>query len=416
MQIWILLVFTCLIVLGFLIYYQNNPVKTGGSEKSHVIKPKGFVIAHLAGSSGVGKTYQAEKLAKEYKDVVFADLDEILEKVPKTKKGFLLNAKTAIENFIAGQTNIILVGYNDYTIENIHYWIDIPTVNRFFLKDDKDSILKRRVDRFKKLQKIDPTAKQVMSWLEEMKNDEKLYEEKLYNFVKLDKLFEAIDYQVKMYRKKQELVAGAWNPVIIHVTGPPGSGKTTLMNSLKNTLTNSDVYDSDTIFYEQIRYIMKKYPNLYKEFIDGKNDKFWDKVWLDGYQERFFKLVDKAVTAKHNIIILGITIELALIADCKYIIDLAPEENFRRRNLREVKKICDNREGVEELLKNAKLPDAVYKIFMDYDHHGAVIGAPNKEIKSMNEIRKVSQDRGYKLLPTADIEHAIKKTLQPEEL
>lgn len=204
MQIWIFVIFTCLITLGFLIYCQNNRAKTGGSEKLHVIKLKDSVIAHLAGSSGVGKTYQAKKLAEKYKDVIFADLDEILEKVSKTKKNFPSNAKLAIEKFIAGRTNIILVGYNDYIINDTHYWIEIPTVNRFFLTDNHNLILERRITRYKKIKKNNPTTDQVVAYLEEIKYDEKLYKKNMYHFMDLNRLLKEIIYQVNIYRKNKD--------------------------------------------------------------------------------------------------------------------------------------------------------------------------------------------------------------------
>ncbi len=358
------------------------------------------VLAHVAGPAGVGKTALAEELFKKYKDVKFVDLDTIIE--PNDSVRDVLNK---INQF---SENTILVGYNETKSGK---WIPIPARNFYFMSDDPKEIIKRRTTRFSKINNKQPSAKEIIQWMDEIEKDEKLYKSKGYVIMPNDRIRIPIDWQINMLKVKEKLTKLTYVPTIIHISGAPGSGKSTLAKKLEVISDKAIIVDTDEVFYDQIREIYRKHPELYKKFAIKDDKKFWDIVWGPSYIKRWEELIMKAAKEKKHFIALGITADLNILADYHYMIDLDPIENYRRRNIREIRKICKNQTDIEELLQTKDVAEALYTIFMKHDHHGAVVGLPSKEIKGVEEDKKELTKVGYKLLSSEKIEKEVLKIM-----
>jgi adenylate kinase family enzyme len=398
------------IIVGYLYIILNAAISSvkGSNELKEInIKPQNkLIIGHIAGSSGVGKTYHAEILAKKYPDIEFKDLDELIDPIKKNKKTFAADTKKAIQTFISSTDKpIVFVGYNDYTIDT-HYWIDLPN-HKYFLTDKPDVIIDRRLKRYKQIKKSDPSAKEISHWVNEIVNDEKLYKKKLYRMGDYEDLYQDLEYQISMVRKKIELNKLPWKPVIIHVSGPSGVGKTTLANKLKALTEDLDVYDSDDIMDDIVRKLSKDHPGVFKKAVLD-NSKQWDKLYQKYIVNRLCEIFDKAAKAKHHVAIIGITVDLTVIADYKFMIDLPLKENYIRRTKREIGTICDNRKQIEKAIEGDPVI-ADIEIFTNLGHRMKIIEPYGKEIKKTQEVRDIGKILGYKLLPTAEIEEEIKK-------
>ncbi len=354
------------------------------------------VLAHVAGPAGVGKTALAEELSKKYKDIKFVDLDTIIE--PKDSVRDVLNK---INQF---SKNTILVGYNETRSGK---WIPIPAKDYYFMSDDPKEIIKRRTTRFSKINNKQPSAKEILQWMDEIEKDEKLYKSKGYIIMPNDRIRITIDWQINMLRVKEIIAKLPHVPTIIHISGAPGSGKSTLAKKLEVISDKAIIVDTDEVFYDQIRETYRKHPELYKKFAIEDDKKFWDIVWGSSYIKRWEALIMKAAKEKKHFIALGITADLNILADYRYMIDLDPIENYRRRNIREIRKICQNQTDIEELLQTKGVAEALYTIFMKHDHHGAVVGLPSKEIKSIEEEKTLHTKVGYKLLSSEKIEKEV---------
>lgn len=409
---WIVLIIL-LITIGLYIWFLSlgSCIKTGGNSADEIqiqikIPKNKIIIGHIAGSSGVGKTYHADILSKRYKDILFKDLDEIIEPIKKNKKTFAKDVKKAIETFIESINNpIVFVGYNDYIIDETHYWIDLPN-HKHFLTEKSDIIINNRLKRYKQIHKKDPSSKEMARWVEEIVNDEKLYKEKLYHMTNSENLYKNLDYEIKMALKRIELDKLPFKPLIFHVSGPSGVGKTTLANKLKSSSINIDVYDSDDIMDDIVRKLSKDKPNAFKNFVLKDDNKQWYKLYNKQLTNKLFEIFDIAIKNKHHIAIIGITVDLTIIADYKYMIDLPPNENYIRRTKREIGTICDNRKQIETVLEGDPII-ADIEIFTNLGHRMKIIESYGREIKKTQEVRDIGKILGYKLLTSDEIEKKI---------
>lgn len=190
----------------------------------------------------------------------------------------------------------------------------------------------------------------------------------------------------------------------IHITGPAASGKTTLMNTVKDKHPHIVCVDLDEIDDKHALYLIDKKPKELKRDFEGvffpEKEKL-NKMWFDDF-----------IKHHQNKIILLVGVPMgSLNVEHKICLKVDPIEVYRRLVTRTIHEVCNNK---EQLLDELNGDLFFLKPLSIHKHHirGTIVEPLNVE-KQQRFYMKVRQQK-YKLMtPEATLKYidqiAIKK-------
>ncbi len=197
--------------------------------------------------------------------------------------------------------------------------------------------------------------------------------------------------------------------MLFHITGPVGSGKTTLGQKLSK-IPNTIIIDTDEI--DDLNAIEIIQNPAYKDFFLNENTVggFW-KMLEQKNMEKLGELLES--NKNSNIIIVGMTIYPPGETNVQgYSIDISPDLNYYQLNKRTLESICSNCIAIGDLLdksKNKYISDLTmlfkYKIRISFPI------VPFQVEEGIEMRKKHALELGYKYLSQEKIVDDIIKTL-----
>jgi hypothetical protein len=157
---------------------------------------------------------------------------------------------------------------------------------------------------------------------------------------------------------------------IIHILGPQGSGKSHLLNQVKNE--HNFVIDTDDVMVESYRNI--KDTSIYQKQLEKLEEL---KIWEKEKDKILTKLIEE--NKDKTIIIAGITAAIPKRFRVQgYILSPKNEEEFenwfRRASIRDLNKLCDNRDKILEIIKSSNVKNIGFDTEMGL--HGLGLSIP----------------------------------------
>ncbi len=348
-----------------------------------------YVIGHIAGVSGAGKTHFGERCKVEFPELVVQDLDDFADELPHTEfTGKRINEKLAsrwkhiemrVKQFTLAHAGkpILFVGYNS---EGDH-WLSMLGV-KLFLDPPISRVITQRVARETSLGHA-PSGSDVVEWLNNNNTDYETYSNAGYQFMNAESCMHVIrlSYRNMMYRIGNPHLFASRS--IVWVNGPSASGKSTLLKRL-STLSNIRVCDLDAI--------------------DDKNT-----LEHEDFDQRVsanFEAVRREMSADltRGVVFVGLSVYLLGIPNHLYAIDVDPEVNYVRGQLRELDTVCKNSDLIKRQLHvSDNLGRQVDKLRTQIEHRTPVILDPYNVITNIRRARSELMARGFELMSADDI-------------
>ncbi|SIP86155.1 Putative helicase [Pacmanvirus A23] len=201
--------------------------------------------------------------------------------------------------------------------------------------------------------------------------------------------------------------------ILIHVSGPSGGGKTTMMKIISSKLTkikkqNTLLVDTDEI---DDRIILQLIQNpKYQKWFDNPNDK--NKAKIGKIHSKFVREEFKKLLATgKNIVLFGISLGYIHDADYKYTIKIDPETCYKQSMLRTLNDITQNADKIRKVLKSNLSPEVIrtYCIHKFHLRHNFISGVSS--LDTWREFYKEEAKAGYTALPFDNIIDKIIKLL-----
>ena len=153
------------------------------------------------------------------------------------------------------------------------------------------------------------------------------------------------------------------NQRIIHITGYSGSGKSTIGQKLSAS-GKYTVYDTDEIAENVHKELFRKFPKLFQM----NESRYWKR-----YHEMIRTFVNSQRTkTKKDIVIVGFAIDvIRLVKPLKiegYILDVDKKVIYRRRALRDLHFLCDNRKRIEKIITTTPVEAIEQKLWNEGVH------------------------------------------------
>lgn len=419
----ILLVLAFVIVLALIVILAGRlrlsmmRVVSGGTDDvlAKVTQPVNYyrdniyVIGHVAGVSGAGKTYLGEKCRAEFTELVVQDLDEFADEVLHDSAKSIdeklasrwKHIEARVKQFTIAHVGkpILFVGYNSegvvYNSEGVvggatpNHWLRMLGV-KLFLDPPIRQVISQRVARETSLSQT-PSGADVVKWLNNNDADYRLYSDAGYDFVNMDLCMQTIRlaYRNMMYRiNNPQLFA---NRNIVWVNGPSASGKSTLLKRL-STLPNIRVCDLDAISD--------------KSALEHEDDE--QRVSAN------FEAVQRELSAdpSRGVVFVGLPIYLYGIASHLFAIDTDPELNYVRGQLRELNTVCENIDLIKDQLHvGDDLDHRIDKLRTQIEHRTPVVLDPRDVIANIRRLRANLIASGFKFMPADAIVDRVQELM-----
>lgn len=371
----LLVLILVLLFVAMLIKRRSKPLISGRGEKiKHIelldyytltkdhpivmFKNNDYIIGHIAGLAGSGKTHLGEKLQAKFPDIIVKDLDDFTDMFPMDESR-PIKVKHAMLDFVNDNKGIpiLFVGYNwEYDT-----FINIPG-NKYFITLNAEKLAEQRTERSIKMGlEINED-----DCIRKTDKAERLYYQKRgYSLNVYDGIFADLSrYVIPNYIYKTR------NPVsdIIHINGFSGTGKTTLVNKLKSLGHNA--IDTDDIF------------DLVSPSLPG---------------EERDRLIREMLMEKLKIcrIYIGLTIPMQGLADYTYLITADYKILYRRLNKRHIEMLCSGKNDIIHRLESNDLVRAWDEIGVAHKQRGPILPPPEQFEFEVNEFNDIWTNNGY---------------------
>jgi cytidylate kinase len=199
--------------------------------------------------------------------------------------------------------------------------------------------------------------------------------------------------------------------MLIHISGPSGSGKSYLANKLSAKYTVFDLDIIDDKHALEVLAVRKYYKAIIRgdmNIVYAERDRL-NKQWLD-------TVVKPRVKSGETIILVGLPFGY-LSADKKYVIGISGmknyEDQYRRVYLRTLREIVAASDDIEKMMKQALHPEIIkytcvhkHKIRQDF------IGPFYPSLDGLKKFYEQHKRKGYKIMTQDKIFETINRTLK----
>ena len=387
-------------------YLSLKNIQTGGFTK---------LVVHISGPSGSGKTTLGNKLKNTFGNkIVVKDIDdlrqEFITKYYYNRKWSTINKNAYqkyIDDYVSKQKkHLIFVGLNNMPWWHKNHYYNMHSDYNYCIELDNKTIVKQKCKRFliqiaendmdyminnnnKFIKNVSNAIAEECDLNKIIKMNNKWnidYKKQNYKFLSSDNIFEKVK---KIINKNQ---SGGVKNVLIHVTGPQGSGKTTIGNKLKEMYKNKiymkDLDDLNSDFHHQDS--IKDYQKFMDNFIFSHKDKPLILVGLDA---------DLCLGPTINPHLEGYQIQ----TPHKYHINIDMETNLKQWFFRQIDKLCDRKEWFYKnwLQDNKNIQDKLFR-YVDI----------NEMKKNKVECDTLYKKKGYQFMNYDDIMQKCKDILK----
>jgi adenylate kinase/flagellar basal body-associated protein FliL len=394
MQSVLLLILIVILALVIVIvaaknHYSVKPIVSGGDECNF--------LTHVTSLS----KNAFQELQKKYPDIEFVHLRDII-----TERSTVSQVKNRLARMASQlqkqDRGCVIVGSNH---THTGKWIPINARNLIYVHIDTAMSVKNAIEHNPKA-----SSDMIAGWINYALDAHIPYDE--HGYILKNPHYAMLDliWQCELFVFKKHLNTLPWKPTIVHVAGPQGVGKTTLAETAKKQLPDCTVIDSDDVYLERIKHVKQMHPEMFQNCIMNGSDEFWQKVFDDiEYVETWKQIVLQAAADHKHLVVFGITVDLQTLADHHYILKLDIEETYRRRCIREIRNLCDNRKAIEDMLAHMDLVDMFYAMYTKYNYRGVTMNLPINSFIYMNREIGWYTASGYALLPADRVMQELKR-------